>query len=155
MGGRGTLETLPCCCCHDSKPAPTSQRHNSGKWEPTRRSGGADHNKVSICNHHVDIILNHDLRFSGCTSAGRKRIHKQHCRAISNDVNRWHISQDDLSSGRWCCSAHGFRRSEPLPSGWRGLTAIGIHLLEQRHHVGMHQESGLARSPLASARISI
>ena len=55
-----------------------------------------DHNKVPISNHHVDIILNHNLCFSDDASTGRKSIHKQHYWAISHDVNRWHISQNNF-----------------------------------------------------------
>ena len=94
-----------------------------------------DHNKVPISNHHVDIILNHNLCFSDDASTGRKSIHKQHYWAISHDVNRWHISQNNFV---FSDAGGGVNpdASDPIAITLRlssGFATIGIdHLLQQR-----------------------
>ena len=94
-----------------------------------------DHNKVSISNHRVHVVLDHDLGFASGAATGTERIHKQHCRAISHDVNRWHISQNDFVF-RHCRAGVNPDASNPIAVTLRlssGFVTIGIdHLLQQR-----------------------
>ena len=68
--GRGRDLTPPPVCCCAPKPTPEASVSSCDQI----RSSWSDHNKVSISNQGINVILDHDLRFSGCTSTSRKWI---------------------------------------------------------------------------------
>ena len=70
-GEEELCKTLSLLTAAKSEPdRPSEQQQRSGLHHPLTWSAAANHKQVSISNHLVDVVLNHDLGFTSSAATG-------------------------------------------------------------------------------------